>query len=111
MSIFGGNYDSVSDLAINSIATIYSYLDFPFNYNRSSVCSPETKGLEKADWQIEIAKGQGYKRYVNALGGKSLYNKEYFEAKGIELDFVESEPVQYKQYSKAFVPGLSIIDV
>lgn len=110
-SVFSENYCSVSDLAINSIAKTYSYLGIPFNYTKSSVCSPETKGMDKADRLIEIAKRQGYKRYVNAPGGMNLYNKEYFEANGVELSFVNSEPIQYKQYSNTFVPWLSIIDV
>jgi hypothetical protein len=110
-STFATNYCSVSDLAISSVVNIYRYLGMPFNYTKSSVCSPETKGIDKADRVIAIAKGQGYKRYVNAPGGINLYSKEYFGANGIELGFVKSEPIQYKQFSSAFVSWLSMIDV
>jgi hypothetical protein len=81
------------------------------NYTKSSVCSPETKGMGKADRLIEISKRQGCKRYVNAAGGINLYSKDYFKDKGIELGFVKSDPVEYKQYANEFVPWLSIIDV
>ncbi len=111
MSVFDDINGTISDLAINSIAAVLNYLDVPFNYTKSSICSPETKGIGRADRLIEIATDQGYKRYVNSPGGKALYSKEYFEAKGIKLGFVESESVQYKQYLNSFVQGLSIIDV
>ena len=110
-SVFAKSYCSVSDLAISSVISTYKYLGMPFNYTKSSVCSPETKGIDKADRLIEIAKCQGYKRYVNAPGGINLYTKEYFGANGVELGFVNSEPIQYEQFSNVFVPSLSIIDV
>ena len=110
-SVFSENHRSISDLAISSVAKTYEYLGIPFNYTKSSDCSPETRGLDKADRLIEIAKKQGYKRYVNAPGGVSLYTKEYFEANGIELSFVKSIPIQYTQHSSTFVPWLSIIDI
>jgi len=110
-SVFSKSYPSVSDLAINSIASIYSYLETPFNYTKSSVCSPKTKGEDKTERLIKITKEQGFNGYVNTVGGKSLYAKEYFKANGIELGFVESEYVQYRQYSNTFVPWLSILDV
>ena len=110
-SVFSEDYRSISDLAISSVVKTYEYLRMPFNYTKSSDCSPETRALDKADRLIEIAKKQGYKRYVNAPGGVGLYTKEYFEAKGIELSFVKSTPIQYKQHSDTFVPWLSVIDV
>ncbi|MCZ2126839.1 MAG: WbqC family protein [Anaerolineales bacterium] len=108
---FAQDYDSVSDLAIRSVVNVYQYLNLPFNYVKSSVCSPETKGIGKAERLIAIAKQQGYHSYVNAAGGKALYDKEFFRNHGIELGFIESASVQYKQFSNPFVPSLSIIDV
>lgn len=111
MSVLSENHRGISDLAICSVVKIYEYLGIPFNYTKSSDCSPETRGLDKADRLIEIVKKQGYKRYVNAPGGVNLYTKEYFEANGVELSFVKSMPIQYTQYSNTFVPWLSIIDI
>lgn len=110
-SVLSAQYCSMSDLAINSIFCIYDYLGMELNYTKSSVCSPETKGMEKADRLIEIAKRQGYKRYVNAAGGINLYSKDYFKDKGVQLGFVKSAPIEYKQFANEFVPWLSIIDV
>jgi hypothetical protein len=110
-SIISTRYCNISEFAINSIVSIYDYLGMELNYTKSSVCSPETKGMGKADRLIEISKRQGCKRYVNAAGGINLYSKDYFKDKGVELGFVKSDPVEYKQYANEFVPGLSIIDV
>lgn len=111
MSVFSGSYCSVSDLAINSIVSVYDYLGMPFNYTLSSICSNETRGMNKADRLIAITKNQGYKGYVNASGGQELYSKEYFKLNGIDLGFIESHQVKYRQFLREFIPQLSIIDV
>lgn len=111
MAPFSRNYDDVTDLSIESIATVYRYLGSEFNYTKSSVFSPETQGIDKADRLIEMTKKLGLTSYVNAPGGRSLYSKEYFQSKGVSLSFIESQSVQYDQYDQAFIPWLSIIDV
>ncbi len=49
--------------------------------------------------------------YVNAIGGTELYAKEDFAARGVELRFIRSRPLEYPQFGQAFVPWLSIVDV
>jgi hypothetical protein len=51
------------------------------------------------------------KKYCNTLGGQSLYSKENFLKEGIELSFIEMEPISYNQGKNEFVSHLSIIDV
>jgi hypothetical protein len=111
ISVFSKQYSNVSDLAITSTVSVYDYLGMQLNHTKSSACSPETKGMDNADRLIEITKRQGYKKYVNAAGGINLYSKDYFRAKGVELGFVKSDPVEYRQYTNDFVPWLSIVDV
>ena len=111
MSPFSKQYDDIADLAIESILSVYSYLGMKFSFTKSSIISPETKGIEKADRLIAITKKIGLVNYVNAPGGKSLYTKEYFYSKGINLFFIKSHSIQYNQYHETFVPWLSIIDV
>jgi len=110
-SVFDRTYTDVTDLAIESILAVYKYLALPFNYTKSSVCSPDTQGIGKADRIIRITKELGYEAYVNAPGGKKLYTKEYFMSRGVTLAFVKSSPIEYKQFSDEFVPWLSIIDI
>lgn len=110
-SVFEKKYSDVSDLSIESILAVYSYLGTPIDYTKSSVTSPNTRGMGKADRLIEITKELGYEAYVNAPGGRKLYTKDYFLTKGVTLAYVNSKQIEYKQKSNKFVPSLSIIDV
>ena len=110
-SVFGKACTAVSDLAIESILAVYEYLGIPVNLTKSSICSPNSKGIGRADRLIQITKSLEYDAYVNSPGGKQLYMKDYFFSKGVMLAFVKSKPIEYKQYSERFVPWLSIIDV
>ncbi len=60
---------------------------------------------------IDICKRVGADHYINAIGGKELYDKDKFAAEGITLNFIDTKEIEYKQFNKAFVPNLSIIDV
>ncbi len=61
---------------------------------------------------IDICKARGYSRYINAIGGKELYDKESFEQNGIELAFLRMDPdIVYPQGKGVFIPSLSILDV
>lgn len=112
MAAFSTPCGSIADLAIRSIEAVHDYLGLPFRCARSSVCAPETRGLERADRLIEITRTLGYAAYVNAPGGATLYDKGYFASRGVELGFVESGEISYRQYAPdGFVPSLSIIDV
>jgi hypothetical protein len=108
--IYAG-HTNISDMAIDSVVSVCNYLGTELNYTRSSTCSPDTRGLRGPDRLIRLCKDQGYKHYINAAGGKKLYERSYFSESGIELSFIDSEPVEYKQFDNAFVPWLSIIDV
>ena len=68
-------------------------------------------GLKGADRIVDICKRLGADEYINAIGGKALYGKEFFLDQGIRLFFIESAPVEYGQFGAPFVPGLSIVDV
>ena len=59
----------------------------------------------------EICKKLGAKKYVNAIGGLSLYDKADFENDNIELKFIKSNLAPYQQGQKNFVAGLSILDL
>ena len=66
----------------------------------------------KADKKvIEICKARKASIYINPIGGIELYSKDYFKEKGIELKFLKSEDISYKQFENDFIPWLSIIDV
>jgi hypothetical protein len=60
---------------------------------------------------LALCEAVGAVAYVNAIGGLELYSREDFRARGIELRFLRSRPLEYPQLGLPFVPSLSIIDV
>lgn len=49
--------------------------------------------------------------YVNSIGGQALYDKGYFDTRGVELKFMKMKSLQYSQAKGEFIPNLSMIDV
>jgi hypothetical protein len=66
------------------------------------------KGQEKV---IAICKYFDADVYINAIGGQELYSVERFKEVEIDLKFIKSEVVEYKQFDNEFIPWLSILDV
>jgi hypothetical protein len=110
-SVFDAEYQNIGDLAIASILSVCNYLDIELQWMKSSQEFHETFGQEKADRLISISKKIGADNYLNPIGGKQLYEKEYFKNQEIELGFIQTGNVSYKQFKNEFVPYLSIIDV
>jgi hypothetical protein len=109
--VFSKQQNNIADLAINSIILTYDFLGKEIKWAKSSILSPETKGLDKADRLIQINKQLGFSNYNNPIGGKELYSIEYFKNNDINLGFIESKKNEYKQFQNDFVNGLSIIDI
>ena len=49
--------------------------------------------------------------YINSIGGIELYDKEVFSQNDINLSFLKSSEISYKQFNNEFVSNLSIIDI
>ena len=71
----------------------------------------DTKDVGRTQRIIEICKRNKAKTYINAAGGKILYNKEEFLKNGLNLYFLKPKMIAYKQFNNSFEPNLSIIDV
>lgn len=67
--------------------------------------------LRGADRVLDICKREGATSYVNAIGGKALYDKADFKAEGIDLFFLRTRPLEYRQGQHNFIANLSILDV
>lgn len=105
---------SISDLAILSVKNFFKYIGIEKKFLVSSKEFSSTQKFEKTDRLIAITKKLGCKNYANAVGGLSLYIKEDFKRKGINLKFVKPVIKPYihtNLKSNNFYPGLSIIDV
>jgi hypothetical protein len=98
------------DYIKNSLITICNYLEIDVRILVSSTIDIDhrKKSHEKV---ISICNKIGCNAYVNAIGGLDLYNKENFSEKGINLIFIKSKEIKYKQFQNDFEPRLSIIDV
>lgn len=106
------NNDSsyISDIAIASIKECSNYLEINCEFGKSSQIHHKPN-LSAADRLIDITKGESFSNYVNPIGGKDLYTKDYFRTQGVDLFFLKTQSIQYEQYEGEFVPWLSIIDI
>ncbi|TWO34387.1 WbqC family protein [Seonamhaeicola sediminis] len=102
---------TISQIAINSVSKVCAYLGLKPNFSLSSQDYSSSKALKKADRIIAIAKESGKYFYINPIGGQKLYTKTYFKDRGINLNFLQTEAIQYNQFQHRFVDSLSIIDV
>ena len=73
----------------------------------------KTRPIRKVARVIEMCRLEGADHFLNAIGGQQLYSKDEFAQYDIRLDFVQTNPIQYRQDTKLgeFIPNLSIIDV
>ena len=94
----------------SSIQRIAEYLELSTNIMYSSDLHKDVqlKGQAKV---LAICEELGADMYINAIGGRELYDTQSFAKLSIELKFIKTGDIEYRQYGKPFVPWLSIIDV
>lgn len=95
---------------LNSVKEVCAYLDIDTEIIVSSTIRVD-HSLKGQDKVIAICKELDATDYYNAIGGKELYNVEDFRKENINLHFVSTNPIEYKQFKNEFVPWLSILDV
>ncbi len=88
--------------------TQYFGLDTKLLYSGEILKDEHLKAQDKI---IDIANRLEATRYVNAIGGQELYDKQRFAEGGLELDFLKSEVSEYRQFDHTFTSHLSIIDI
>lgn len=93
-----------------SIRQVCGHLGITTEIRRSSEV-PSDGGLRGQDRVLAICEAIGTDLYMNAIGGLELYSPEAFAARGMELRFIRSRPLEYEQSGADFVPHLSILDV
>lgn len=108
--IFSCQNNNLADFLANSIQLIADYLDMNTKFVKSS--SLEGNALLKREFRIyDFCERLGADTYVNAIGGMELYNFEEFKSRGLELQFLKTRDITYKQFDNVFVENLSILDV
>lgn len=112
-SIFNIDFSTrttIADLFIRKIEILNMYLDIDTSIIISSKKYDNTY-LKGQDRIIDICKKSNAEKYINPIGGKDLYNSLEFSKNNIDLFFLKTKPINYKQFSNKFVPCLSIIDI
>ena len=94
----------------NSVISICRHLGITTTIIPSSSLAID-HGLKGQDKVLALCQAMRASHYLNAIGGQELYAKADFLAHDIALQFLQSERREYQQFSAAFVPWLSIIDV
>jgi WbqC-like protein family len=94
----------------HALVATCEHLEIGTEIRRSSeiAIDHELKGQEKV---LALCGAVGTDVYVNAIGGRELYESDEFRRRGITLRFIKSGPFAYRQFGVEFVPALSIIDV
>ena len=94
----------------NSIMQISKYLQMNTEFIYSSGIE-KNNSLKAQAKIIHICSLLGATEYVNSIGATELYDKDTFKQNEIELFFLKTDTIQYKQFKNEFVPNLSILDV
>lgn len=93
-----------------SIKEICKYLDIKTELMLSSNLEKDNS-LKGKDKVIAICKELKGTEYYNAIGGQELYSFEEFKQNGIELRFLKTNEIIYKQFGDEVISNLSILDV
>jgi len=102
--------NNLFNFILNSLLLINDYLRIRTPIILSSTI-PIDHNLKAEKKVIEICHARKAKTYINPIGGLGLYEKNEFKDQNIDLLFLKSSEVIYKQYDNDFVSWLSILDV
>lgn len=109
-SVIDRKEEFISELAVYSLTCICVYLGIKKNIAKDSSKYKNTQ-LHGEDRVLDICSQERCDEYINAIGGRELYSHDNFERRKIKLKFLQSKEIKYQQFTRHFVPSLSIIDV
>jgi hypothetical protein len=95
---------------LNSLDSIREYLEIRTRFIVSSTI-PIDHTLKAERKVIEICRARRASTYINPIGGVKLYANDNFKEEGLGLNFLRTDNIKYKQFSNAFIPSLSMVDV
>ncbi len=108
--IFNFKSRNLFDFIYHSLLTINSFLEIESKIVLSSTIAID-HALKAQNKVLAICENLQASDYINPIGGLLLYDAPSFEKKKIELSFLKSKNIHYKQYENEFMPWLSILDV
>lgn len=111
-SITKNKNNSLSDLNTNALIKICNYFNIDFDYKIASHENYDYSDVNaKDEWALQISIQEGTKEYINPIGGIEFFDKQKFISKDVNIKFLQSNNISYKQSKREFVPNLSIVDV
>ena len=108
--LFGHNSKNLFSFIFNSVQQVCEYLQINTEFVISSNVDID-HSLKSEQKVLAIVNKMNAQTYFNAIGGQELYSPAKFNDFHVELKFIQSEPLRYKQFDNEFVPSLSILDV
>ncbi|HWA74826.1 MAG TPA: WbqC family protein [Polyangiaceae bacterium] len=102
---------SIRDLAVFSLREVCHYAELAPSWQETSTAyeNAELSGVERV---LDICRRERATTYLNAPGGRALYDSARFEAEKVRLLFLAPVLEPYAQSrGKTFVPGLSVVDM
>ena len=93
-----------------SILLVNDYLEIKTPIILSSTIDVDS-ALKSQNKVLSLCKRQEANVYINPIGGVELYSRDVFWQNKIELKFIKSAPIEYRQFGDEFIAWLSIIDV
>ena len=94
----------------HSLEKISNYLEMDTKFIYSSDIR-KNNSLKAQDKILEIASLLKSTDYINAIDGQKFYDKERFSQENIQLNFLDTEITEYKQFENEFESHLSIVDI
>jgi hypothetical protein len=108
--ILNNEQEELTKFLGSSLVKISKYLNIETKFLYSSDIKND-KTFKAQDRLIEMSKILNATGYINSIGGIELYDKEVFSQNDINLRFLKTHKISYKQFNNEFVPNLSIIDI
>ncbi|MGL4876031.1 MAG: WbqC family protein [Clostridium sp.] len=109
-SIIDNEEENLAKFIKNSLVEVSKYLKIETEIIISSDLNKDND-LKAEEKVIEICKLLKGNEYYNAVGGQELYSFEEFRKNDIELKFLKTEEIEYRQFNDSFISNLSILDV
>ena len=108
--IFNQNEKNLAKFIGYSLKKISKYLKINITFVYSSDIE-KNNYFKNQDKIIDICEKLSATEYINLIGGRELYKSKGFISKNIQLRFIDTKPIKYRQFNDDFVKFLSIIDV
>ena len=111
--IFEEEYKDIVTLDRNALNKVCNYINIETEIEVFSEMNLKVDEVKAPDeWALNICKAiEGVNEYWNPPGGKEFFDVDKYERVGIDLKFQKIHLTEYRQLSKAFEEGLSIIDI